>query len=89
MSDLKKEIKRRVEYILNSEHDEKSLSQLNEELASYEKKLEESAWERTPESVKQEIRDAFESLKDEKNTVSHQEMIAHMNSWRERLDSQK
>lgn len=89
MSDLKSEIKKRVNYILDSGADEAVLNQLNEELASYEKKLEESAWDRTSEEEKQQIRAAFDSLRDEKNTVSHEEMMAHMNSWEERLGSQK
>lgn len=86
---LKKEIKRKVEYILNTERDEEALNQLNEELASYERKLEESAWERTSEEEKQKIREAFDSMKDESNTISHEEMLAHLDSWKERLGSRK
>jgi uncharacterized membrane protein YukC len=86
---LKKEIKRKVEYILNMEDDEATLNQLNEELASYQKKLEESAWERTSEEEKQEIRAAFESLKREENRISQAEMDNFLNSWRERLSTQQ
>lgn len=86
---LKKEIKRKVEYILNVEDDEATLNQLNEELASYQKKLEESAWERTSEEEKQEIRAAFESLKREENRISQAEMDNFLNSWRERLSTQQ
>lgn len=85
---LKKEIKAKVEYILQTEQDEKVLSQLNEDLTVYERKLERSAWERTPEEEKQQIRKAFEEMKSTDNVVSHEEMKKHLKSWRERLSSE-
>ncbi len=86
---LKEEIKRKVEYILNTERDAEVLNQLNEALTSYEKKLELSAWERTTEKERQKIRQAFDSMEDESNTISYEEMLAHLGSWKERLGSRK
>ena len=86
---IKGEIKKKVEYILNTDEDEANLNRLNEQLASYEKKLEESAWERTPENVKREIRVAFDSLKRPENRISEVEMDKFLDSWKERLSSQQ
>ena len=86
---LRTEIKKKVEYILRTEEDQAILNQLNEQLATYQKKLEESAWERTPELEKQRIRASFESLKSKANRLDAAEMEKFAMSWRERLFTQE
>lgn len=88
MSDIRKQIKERVEYVLENEQDETVLNMLNEKLAEYQQKLQHSAWERTPDSEKDQIRKAFADLEVEDNQTSHSDMKKYFQSWREKLSGE-